>query len=339
MILLADGFERAKLKDIFYSLIQIEEYQHPAIKYRLDGQNITFHAEDHLYQQLSDEMEPGFFFDDYFENNQEELLAAISIVSWIKHYHSIKLYCFPHEVPLSTLQENIRLESLELTFTTEHKEIEWASIKLLKVLIMNELIRYIDQEDLQDQRLKIQKQSTIFSDCGREGKLTLAENLNDEQKNSSHSSEHIDRNMCILQANIDDQNPEILSFVMDRLFENGANDVFFQPIIMKKGRNAVTINILCSLDDIEKMEDILFKETTTFGVRRLSAAVHRLGRTFDKVNTPWGPVSVKKGLYKESISQISPEFEECKSVAIKHHIPLKTVYDWVTQEVNKNWGL
>jgi hypothetical protein len=68
MILLADGFERAKLKDIFYSLIQIEEYQHPAIKYRLDGSNITFHAEDHFYQQLGVEKEPVFFAD-YFENN------------------------------------------------------------------------------------------------------------------------------------------------------------------------------------------------------------------------------------------------------------------------------
>ncbi|WP_282171221.1 nickel insertion protein [Cytobacillus firmus] len=65
---------------------------------------------------------------------------------------------------------------------------------------------------------------------------------------------------AFLQANIDDQNPEILSYVMDRLLEDGANDVFFQPIVIKKDRNAVTVNILCSLDDIEKMEDILFKD-------------------------------------------------------------------------------
>ncbi|WP_404359353.1 LarC family nickel insertion protein [Cytobacillus firmus] len=336
MILIADGFERAKLKDIFYSLIQIKEYHHPAISYHINGGNIKFHAEEN--QQLDDEWVQGLLLDGCFAGNREELLAAISIVSWFNHHHSIKLYSFPHEVPLTILKENLRLDSLELSFTNEPCEIEQASLKLLNSLKMNQLIRYIDQESLQGRRLKIHKQSGLISVCGREGRLTLAEDQDKKLNKISHSTEHIDSNMCILQANIDDQNPEILTYVMERLFEDGANDVFFQPIVMKKGRNAVTVNILCSLDDIEIMEDILFKETTTFGVRRLPAAVHRLGRTFEKVESPWGPVSVKKGFYKETITQISPEFEECKAISINHHIPLKKVYDWVAQEVNRKRG-
>lgn len=68
--------------------------------------DIIFHAEEHLDEQLDDEWVQGLLLDGYFAGNREELLAAISIVSWINHRHSIKLYSFPHEVPLTVLKKN-----------------------------------------------------------------------------------------------------------------------------------------------------------------------------------------------------------------------------------------
>lgn len=144
-----------------------------------------------------------------------------------------------------------------------------------------------------------------------------------------HRDEHIDEQMILMQANYDDMNPEWYSYVMDRLFEAGANDVYFVPIIMKKGRPGTMLNVLVSAHLQYSIEEIIFTETTTLGVRWMQASCHRLGRDFTKVNTPWGEMSVKIGYYKNKIVQFAPEFDECKRVADTHQVPLKKVYDEV----------
>ncbi|UQZ83402.1 hypothetical protein SK3146_02589 [Paenibacillus konkukensis] len=135
--------------------------------------------------------------------------------------------------------------------------------------------------------------------------------------------------MLLLQANIDDMNPELCSYVGDRLFEAGANDVYWIPIIMKKGRPGVMLNVLADEAKLAQVEDIIFRETTTIGLRYMRATCHRLGRQFRKVETPWGAISVKAGYHNGTMVQFAPEFKECEQAALTYGVPLKQVYDEV----------
>lgn len=142
-----------------------------------------------------------------------------------------------------------------------------------------------------------------------------------------HEKEHLDENMVMIQANLDDMNPEFTSYVTERLFEQGANDVYWIPIIMKKGRPGIMLNVLTSREKLEELENVIFAETTTLGLRYVAAACHRLGRTFVEVETPWGNVSVKAGIQNGRIVQYSPEFSRCEALAKQHNVPLKGVYE------------
>ncbi|TVY09515.1 nickel insertion protein [Paenibacillus cremeus] len=147
-----------------------------------------------------------------------------------------------------------------------------------------------------------------------------------------HRDEHIDDGMLLLQANIDDMNPEYCSYVSDLLFAEGANDVYWVPIIMKKGRPGVMLNVLVDEAASGRMEDIIFRETTTLGLRYLRASVHRLGREFYEVETAWGTIHVKAGFHQGKLVQFAPEFKECEQAAKTHGVPLKQVYDEVRRK-------
>jgi uncharacterized protein (DUF111 family) len=144
-----------------------------------------------------------------------------------------------------------------------------------------------------------------------------------------HREEHLDEGMLLLQANIDDMNPELCSYVGDLLFEAGANDVYWIPIIMKKGRPGIMLNVLVDERRLEHMEEVIFRETTTIGLRYLRASCHRLARSFEQVATPWGEINVKIGYHRGQMVQFAPEFKECEQAAKQFGVPLKKVYDEV----------
>ncbi|GIQ68412.1 DUF111 family protein [Xylanibacillus composti] len=145
----------------------------------------------------------------------------------------------------------------------------------------------------------------------------------------SHKEEHVDEGMLLLQANIDDMNPEWTSAVMDRLFALGANDVYWVPIVMKKGRPGIMLNVLCADSLAEEAKSLIFRETTTLGLRIIPLSVHRLSRAFLEVETPWGSVPVKIGSHNGQVVQYAPEFDVCDRIAREQKIPLKEVYDAV----------
>lgn len=147
------------------------------------------------------------------------------------------------------------------------------------------------------------------------------------------NEEHIDREMFKMEVNLDDTSGEWLGYVMDRLFEAGANDVIYSPIYMKKNRPGVLLQLLCSADKLEDMKEILLAETTTLGIRYYPITVHRMERRFIKVETEWGPVTVKQGVKDGQVFQSSPEYEECRKIAQEHGIPLKQVYAAVWKQL------
>lgn len=149
-----------------------------------------------------------------------------------------------------------------------------------------------------------------------------------------HAQEHIDHEMIKIEVNLDDIPGEWLGHVMDLLLDAGANDVFYVPIYMKKNRPGTMLQVLCQDNQKFEMMDIIFRETTTLGVRYYPLSVKRLGRQFKEVQTPWGSVSVKQGILQGEVVQQAPEYSDCKAISVKHGIPLKLVFQEVWKQLN-----
>ena len=128
-----------------------------------------------------------------------------------------------------------------------------------------------------------------------------------------------------LETNLDDTPGELLGYLMDRLFAAGALDVFYTPIQMKKNRPGVLVRVLCAPADAETCTDILFRQTTTLGVRRTNFTRTVLPRETRTVDTPYGPVRVKISRWAD-LERAEPEYEDCRKLAEEHNVPLPAVY-------------
>jgi hypothetical protein len=132
-----------------------------------------------------------------------------------------------------------------------------------------------------------------------------------------------------LEANLDDTNPEWLGFLMGRLFETGALDVAFCPIQMKKNRPGILVQVIGRPEQRDTLMDVLFRESTTLGIRFHYSQRKVLPRSEVEVESPWGKMRVKKVLRPDGASYFLPEYEACRDIAEKRKIPLREVYDWV----------
>jgi uncharacterized protein (TIGR00299 family) protein len=131
--------------------------------------------------------------------------------------------------------------------------------------------------------------------------------------------------VAVLDANLDDLNPQVVGYVMDRLLEEGALEAFVMPVQMKKNRPGMLLTVLCRPDDASKMTEFIFKETTTLGVRRRDEVRQTLARRWENVRTPWGEVRIKIGSMNGTVTNYAPEYEDCRRIAAENHVPLKQV--------------
>jgi len=134
----------------------------------------------------------------------------------------------------------------------------------------------------------------------------------------------------VLETNIDDLNPELYEYVLERLMTAGAQDAWLTPIVMKKSRPAVTVSVLCASADREALSEVLFRETGTLGVRATPVTKQALGREEIEVATRFGKVTVKVGYLDGKPVTVAPEFEDCVRVARAASIPAKDVYEEAT---------
>jgi uncharacterized protein (TIGR00299 family) protein len=132
-----------------------------------------------------------------------------------------------------------------------------------------------------------------------------------------------------LEANVDDTNPEWLGFLMGRLFEAGALDVAFCPIQMKKNRPGILIQVIGRPEQRETLMDVLFRESTTLGIRFHFSQRKALPRSEVEVESPWGKMRVKQVLRPDGTSYFLPEYEACRHIAEQRKLPIREVYDWV----------
>ncbi|MDQ0219555.1 nickel pincer cofactor biosynthesis protein LarC [Peribacillus cavernae] len=135
--------------------------------------------------------------------------------------------------------------------------------------------------------------------------------------------------VIVLECQLDDVTGEQLGFVMEKLFESGALDVYYTPVIMKKNRPGTLITVLSKAENEKQLEELLLRETSTFGIRRAEWSRRALSRKFKKVESPYGDITVKIGYEGETIYQISPEYEEVKQAANLHHVSILEVYSYV----------
>ncbi|MCK5271594.1 MAG: nickel pincer cofactor biosynthesis protein LarC [Sedimentisphaerales bacterium] len=131
--------------------------------------------------------------------------------------------------------------------------------------------------------------------------------------------------VCVLEANIDDATAELIGYVSEKLLEAGALDVYCTAIVMKKNRPGTWITVLCRPADAVGMEQIMFRESTTFGIRRHSCRRSILPRDYCTVDSPYGKIRIKQGYFDGSVITGSVEFDDCRKAAEKHNVPVRQV--------------
>lgn len=140
-------------------------------------------------------------------------------------------------------------------------------------------------------------------------------------------------NVVLIECNIDDMNPEYYSHIMDRLFSEGALDVYITPIIMKKSRPAAILSVITDHKNLQNFSKILLEETTTLGVRAQTVSRRMLDREFETIKTSLGSVTVKKALMNGITIKWKPEFEDCKRIADEQGLLLHEVYKIIESEI------
>jgi hypothetical protein len=146
-----------------------------------------------------------------------------------------------------------------------------------------------------------------------------------EQASHALAAKTASESITVLEANLDDLNPQVFGYVMDRLLEEGALDAFGMPVQMKKSRPGTLLTVLCKPEDASKLSQIIFTETTTLGVRRRDEMRQSLARRWQEVDTAWGAVRIKIASMNGTVTNYAPEYEDCRRIAAEHHVPLKQV--------------
>ncbi|MDP9372085.1 MAG: LarC family nickel insertion protein, partial [Chloroflexota bacterium] len=135
----------------------------------------------------------------------------------------------------------------------------------------------------------------------------------------------------LLATNIDDMNPQFYAPLLDRLFAAGALDAWLTPIVMKKGRPAITVGVLAVPADAPALAAALIEGTTTLGVRATSVTRTKAGRAFATVETPWGAARVKLKRWRGRVVAAMPEYDDCAALAATAGAPVATVHATVAR--------
>jgi uncharacterized protein (TIGR00299 family) protein len=151
-----------------------------------------------------------------------------------------------------------------------------------------------------------------------------------KESESLENPERILETICVLETQIDDLNPQAIGYLFEVLFQVGAVDVFTQAIGMKKSRPGILLTVICPPDKVLACEAVIFRETTTLGIRHLSQQRSILEREIQKVETVFGTVRVKIAAQgsgtQKTIINVQPEYEDCAQLARKCDRPWRIIY-------------
>ena len=136
---------------------------------------------------------------------------------------------------------------------------------------------------------------------------------------------YVENAAMVIEANIDDMNPEIYPYLMEKLLEAGAKDVYFIPMHMKKNRPGILLGAIAE-EEFQEVVDVIFRETTTLGVRTHEVWRKKVAREEIWLSTKYGKVRAKLGILQGKVVNISPEYESCRELSQKSGVPLKDIY-------------
>jgi pyridinium-3,5-bisthiocarboxylic acid mononucleotide nickel chelatase len=134
-----------------------------------------------------------------------------------------------------------------------------------------------------------------------------------------------DEEIAVIEANLDDMNPQIYGYVLEKTLAAGALDVYTTPVQMKKNRPGTLLTILCNPQDTNALMSLVFAETTTFGARTYRAQRRTLPRESVNVSTPYGDIRIKLSRVNGRILHIAPEYDDCRKLAAEKNVPLQQV--------------
>jgi uncharacterized protein (TIGR00299 family) protein len=134
-----------------------------------------------------------------------------------------------------------------------------------------------------------------------------------------------DEEISIIEANLDDMNPQIYGYVQEKVLAAGALDAYVTALLMKKGRPGTLLTVLCRPQEAEKLMSLIFAETTTFGIRRYNAQRRALPREWVKVSTAYGEVRIKLSRSNGQVLHVAAEYDDCRKLAEEKQVPLQEV--------------
>jgi uncharacterized protein (TIGR00299 family) protein len=158
-------------------------------------------------------------------------------------------------------------------------------------------------------------------------RITIGETAESRYPAAAPAGATVQEEIVVLEANLDDLNPQVIGYTAERLLSAGALDVFTTAVQMKKGRPGTLLTLLARPENESELRDIIFAETSTLGVRSRREGRCALGRRHEAVGTRWGEVRIKIASMNGVESQAAPEYEDCRRIAADRHLPLKTVIE------------
>ena len=135
----------------------------------------------------------------------------------------------------------------------------------------------------------------------------------------------------MIECNIDDMNPEMYDYLIERILALGVDDVFLTPIIMKKSRPAITLSVLCSEHITDAVTSFILAETTSLGIRKFPVSKAMLQRKTEEISIPAGKVRIKHAVHNGKILRSKPEFDDCRRLASEKNIPLSEIYRQINE--------
>jgi pyridinium-3,5-bisthiocarboxylic acid mononucleotide nickel chelatase len=134
-----------------------------------------------------------------------------------------------------------------------------------------------------------------------------------------------DEEIAVIEANLDDMNPQIYGYFLEKALAAGALDVYTTPVQMKKNRPGTLLTVLCKPQDTNTLLSLVFAETTTFGARTYRAQRRALPREFVNVGTAYGDVRIKISRLNGRVLHVAPEYDDCHKIAVEKNVPLQRV--------------
>lgn len=159
--------------------------------------------------------------------------------------------------------------------------------------------------------------------------------IGEKNEKNEQSMDTLREKAFMIECNIDDMNPENYDYIMEQLFKEGVMDVYLTPVIMKKGRPAVKVSVLCGEKFLNKVERFLLSETSTLGIRKFEVEKNMLKRENVVVDTVYGSIRVKNAYLENKKIKSKPEYDDCKKIAIEQGVPIIRVYEEISREIER----